>query len=377
MKVLLLDQFSDPGGAQQCLAELLPAMQWRGWRGMVAMPGEGELFRLARSAGFQTEQIQCGPYESGRKSLTDLGRFAADTPRLAWRIRALAEETSADLIYVNGPRLLPAAALANVQRPVIFHSHSYLPPGLMRHAAGLALMRLGAQVIGACEFVAEPWRRYLPDDRVHVIYNGVKGPLRTPARRLGGPPRVACVGRIAPEKGQRDFVAAAARVYRALPECRFAIYGAALFGDGASAQYAAAVRREAEGLPIEFAGWVDDVYAAMASLDLLLVPSTGHEATPRVVLEAFAAGLPVIAFDSGGIRELVQNGVNGVLARDAEDMAELAILLLTGDPRRLITISHCARESWERRFHIERYHGDVLRLMESVAGIGLPARLGR
>ena len=68
MKLLVLDQFSAPGGAQQALAELLPAMTARGWTGTVALPGDGELFQRARDAGFQTEQIDCGPYRSGSKS---------------------------------------------------------------------------------------------------------------------------------------------------------------------------------------------------------------------------------------------------------------------------------------------------------------------
>ena len=76
---------------------------------------------------------------------------------------------------------------------------------------------------------------------------------------------------------------------------------------------------------MEFAGWVDDIYACMAQLDLLLVPSAGHEATTRVILEAFAAGLPVIAFASGGIPEVVEDGVTGLLANTAEHMARLAI----------------------------------------------------
>lgn len=377
MRILLLDQFSDPGGAQQGLAELLPEMARRGWQGVVGLPGEGPLFSHVRAAGFPVERIPCGPYSSGRKSLADAARFLADTPRLARRIHALAEDIQADVIYVNGPRLLPAAAWARTGRPVVFHSHSFLFPGLVRQLAGISLARMDAHVIGQCEFVAEPWRSYLPSERIRVLYNGVAGPARLPARRVGGPPQVGCVGRIAPEKGQRDFVDAAARIHKLLPECRFAIYGAPLFNEGSTEQYAAQVRRDAESLPIRFAGWVDNVYHAMAELDLLLVPSAGHEATTRVILEAFAAGLPVIAYGSGGIPEVIQNGVNGLLAHDAANMAELAVVLLTGDPRRLISLSHEARDCWERRFTLEHYHRDVLRAIESVAGVGVPAGLGR
>ncbi len=179
------------------------------------------------------------------------------------------------------------------------------------------------------------------------------------------PPRVGCIGRIAPEKGQREFVAAAARIHRAIPECRFAIFGSPLFGDSAAERYAAQVRSEAGALPVEFAGWVDDVYAAMRELDLLLVPSTGHEATTRVILEAFAARVPVVAFPSGGIPEVVENGV-GLLAKDSEEMADRAIELLRGD--RGAAIVKVARESWERRFTLQRYHREILQAMDRISG---------
>jgi len=90
MRLLVLDQFSDPGGAQQCLAELLPAMADRGWYGTVAMPGEGALFDCAHAAGFETERIRFGPYRSGGRSLGEFFRFTQDSSRLAWRIRAMA-----------------------------------------------------------------------------------------------------------------------------------------------------------------------------------------------------------------------------------------------------------------------------------------------
>ena len=105
----------------------------------------------------------------------------------------------------------------------------------------------------------------------------------------------------------------------------------------------------------------------MAQLDLLLVPSAPHEATTRVILEAFAAGVPVIAFPSGGIPEVVEDGVTGLLARTSEDMAQRALELLTGDPRRLISIAQVARESWTRRFTLERYHHQILRAIEAAA----------
>src|SRR5262249_46564633 len=194
------DQFSDPGGAQQGLLELLPALRERGWEVLLGFPGHGELFDRVREIGFPAERIECGPYTSGRKSLRDAARFLGEAPVLAHRIAALADRIRAELVYVNGPRLLPAAALSRLNVPVLFHAHSYIGPGFTRRLAGMALHYKGAWVLSNCEFVAAVWRDYVPPSRVRVIYNGV-GPA-SPRQRGGTRPVVACIGRIAPEKGQ-------------------------------------------------------------------------------------------------------------------------------------------------------------------------------
>ena len=360
MRLLILDQFSDPGGAQQALRELLPGVRERGWDATVGMPGDGPLLEQIGELGFETARIHCGPYHFGRKTLADGLRFLSGLPRLAHQVRLLVKQTQADLVYVNGPRILPA--VRGLRAPVVFHSHSYIGAGLARRMAGGALRDTGASLIAACRFVAEPWYEFVPRERVKLIYNGVAGPaLRL--ERSRGAFSVGCIGRIAPEKGQREFLRVAAIVYRELPECRFVVFGAPLFGDARAERYAAQVRAAAAGLPVEFTGWVADIHTALARLDLLLVPSTGLEATTRVILEAYAAGVPVIAFPSGGIPEVVA-GLSGILATSVQEMAALAIELLTGPAERRSRMSEAAREQWRLRFTLERYRQDVLAAIE-------------
>ena len=368
----MLDQFSDPGGAQQGLVELLGEVRERGGQALVGLPGDGPVFERVRALGFETARIECGPYGSGRKSIADVGRFLWQMPRLGRQIREIAREWRADLIYVNGPRLLPAIPTGG---PVVFHAHSYLAPGAIRHLAGRALRRTEAHIIANCEFVAGAWRGYVPAERVSVIYNGVDGgAIRRPGPAAGaGPAVVACIGRIAPEKGQLDFVAVAARIHRELPEVRFRIVGAPLFGDRRAARYHAAVRAAAVGLPIEFAGWVEDAGHAFARIDLLLAPCAAHEATTRVIFEAYAAGVPAIAFPSGGIPEVVEDGVTGRLAGSAEEMAGQAIELLR-DAGRRGELAQAARECWQRRFTPERRRRELWRALECAAGDGRARR---
>jgi glycosyltransferase involved in cell wall biosynthesis len=363
MKLLILDQFSDRGGAQQNILDLLPALRECGWDAVVGLPGDGELFDAVRAAGFAADRLECGPYTCGSKSLKDVARFLSETPRLARRIRAISAD--ADLVYINGPRLLPAAALAGIDAPVVFHAHSFLPPGMSRRLARHAARHLNARVIANCEFVARPWRQ--SGAEVSVLMNGVRASRRLSARdgrTLG------CMGRIAPEKGQLEFVAAAKTICQQAPDCRFVVHGAPLFSADA---YEREVRARAATLPIEFAGWTDDVDEALSKMDVLLVPSSPVEATTRVILEAYAAGTPVVAFANGGIPEVLEHGRTGFLARSTDEMARYAVALLR-DPGMRAEMAVAARECWARRFTLERYRREIVAELEKCLRPALPAR---
>ncbi|MBZ5622473.1 MAG: glycosyltransferase family 4 protein [Acidobacteriia bacterium] len=372
MRLLLLDQFSDLGGAQRMLMELLVAIRQSGWQGLVGLPGNGEMFQRVEALGFEAARIECGPYSSGRKSAADVRRFLTGTWRLSRQIRELARRIRAELVYINGPRLLPGAAIAGLRTPVLFHAHSCLS-GPVRWAAGLSLRRMNAEVIAVCQLVAESYRPFVGAGRVSVIYNGVPGPDRVLARGNRRPPNVGSIGRIAPEKGQLEFLRVASLIHRARPDCRFLIYGAPLFKERAAIRYDQEVRAAAAGLPVEFPGWVTDVYAALANLDLLLVPSVRQEANPVVILEAFAAGVPVIAYRTGGIPEIVEDGRTGFLCKNAEQMASIASELLADDMRRA-AISRGAQESWSRQFTVEHYRRQVIAAIAKYSESGSPGK---
>ena len=375
MKVLLLDQYSDPGGAQRMLLDLLAGMRTRGWNAAVGLPGKGEICDRIHRLGFETAHIDCGPYKSSRKSAVDLRRFFSEVPRLAGQIRNLVDRFDPQLVYINGPRLLPAAAVAHFSRPVLFHAHNRVSQRGARFIAGMSLRHLNARVVAVCEMVAKSWRPFAGPGRLSVIYNGVAGPVDLPARNaIGGPPRIGCVGRISPEKGQREFLEAAARIHRAVPDARFIVCGAPLFADPIAIEYERKIREAAAGMPVEFTGWVDDVYTAIANLDLLLVPSVWPEPNPRVVLEAFAAGLPVIAFRAGGVPEIIDHGRTGFLCGNAEEMAELTLELLKSDGSLARNVALAARESWRNDFTLERWQMQVLAMLERQTPCAEPSK---
>ncbi len=359
--LLILDQFNQLGGAQRCLLELLPAFIHAGYEPHLAVPGDGPLSDGARRHGAVVHRIPCGPYRSGQKSWMDAARFAADLPRQALHVASLASKHAIDLIYVNGPRLLPAAAVGACDRPVLFHAHSIVTHHTTAQLTRWALRSINAHVIAACRFVLEPLAAIGHAGRSRVIYNGI-APLKCPPRRRrdNEPWRVGVIGRIAPEKGQLEFVQAA-RLVEQHQRCEFVICGDALFS---SAEYGARVRAEAQGLPIYFIGWHDDVSEVLSTLDLLVVPSAMVDATPLVILEAFSAGVPVVAFRSGGIPEIIEDGVTGVLcAPTARDLASTLLDLFSGNGPSLDCMALRAQAAFAARFSLERYRSEVLDAM--------------
>src|SRR5215212_7955780 len=158
------------------------------------------------------------------------------------------------------------------------------------------------------------------EDRLHLIPPGVnpslfEGPFEDPFEGVGRP-RALFVGRLAPQKGVDTLVSAAALIEN--PSARIL-----LVGDGPERP---ALEREAErigvGDRVRFLGFLahDRLPAAMAHADVLALPSV-YEELGTVLIEAMWAGLPIVASRTGGIPDVIEDGVNGLLVPPGEPEA--------------------------------------------------------
>jgi glycosyltransferase involved in cell wall biosynthesis len=357
VNILFLDQYSVLGGAQQCLLDLLPAIEERGWIARAAVPPGGPLVGILRGRGIRVHELPCGPYGCGKKSVADLLQFAADVPRQTAAIADLLKREHTDLVYVNGPRLLIAAVWAARGRvPMLFHAHHRVEQRSARTVEGLVLRRSRGIVAACCDAVAKPLRSWVPNERVHVVPNGTVD--LGFAERTFEKPRIGIVGRIAPEKGQAEFLRAAALLVQGGSDARFVVCGGPLFGDRG---YYDHVLRLAAGLPVEFLDWQEDIAEVMRGLDILVVPSQ-QEGLPRVLLEAFSAGVPVVACPVGGIPEVIEDRSTGFLAR-GELIATLREVLKS-DAATLGEVARRARSEWERHYTVTVYRKRITNLME-------------
>ncbi|HEX4170068.1 MAG TPA: glycosyltransferase family 4 protein [Bryobacteraceae bacterium] len=360
MKILCIEQFKDLGGGQMSLLDLLPGLRDRGWEPVVAIPGEGALAERVRRLHCDVELFDAPAYASGRKRAIDMFRYATGAPKLTQRITQLAVMRKADMLYVNASRMLPIASLAARRRsiPLVFHCHNRVTQRTAVTLVGASLKLGQALVISCCKYSAEPLRRYVPEQALSIIYNGVADTrlLRSSSKKTHC--RIGVIGRIEPEKGQMEFVAAARLLLQTFPACRFVLVGAPLFG---GTRYFDRVVEASRGLPIEFLGWQPDVPSILSSLDLLVVPSASFDAAPRVILEAFAAGVPVVAFPSGGVPEIVRDGYNGFLAAKStpEALADRISFVLRLDPSAQESVILNARNCWRDRHSLEGFRRDV------------------
>jgi glycosyltransferase involved in cell wall biosynthesis len=369
LKILCVEQFSDIGGGQRSLLDLLPEFQQRGWMATVALPDEGPLCAAVTALGCETEMLRSGSYSSMKKPPSEALRYAKDLPRLARAVDEVVRNRRIDLLYVNGPRFLPAASWVACRRriPLLFHCHSRL---LQRSAivlAGVSLRLSRARAIACCAFAAEPLRRYASQGRIPVVYNGVGGVTPCAARPSGKIRRIGVVGRIEPEKGQKEFILSARRLVKTIPDCQFIVAGAPMFSGG---EYYSQVVSLAQGLPVQFLGWQANLGKLFSGLDLLVVPSASHEATTRIIPEAYSAGLPVVAFPSGGIPEILKHNRTGFLAANntPEALADCIENAIASAPDVLSSISRTAQMEWQRRYTLGKYRRRVCRFIAETAG---------
>jgi polysaccharide biosynthesis protein VpsI len=171
--------------------------------------------------------------------------------------------------------------------------------------------------------LSESWKtwidRSIGGGNTQVIFNGVAS-LSVQSSSEVGKPTVLFLGRLGERKGVADLIAAARTISAVIPNVIFE-FG----GDGELRRF----REDAADLPnVKFLGWLDNIarVQALGRASVLCLPSWS-EGLPMSVLEAMAAGLPVISTPVGGIPEAVEDGVTGMLVSPG-DVAALSDALV-------------------------------------------------
>jgi glycosyltransferase involved in cell wall biosynthesis len=265
--------------------------------------------------------------------------LAYDTPRLWAAVREIAahlENFDADVLCCHGYKanILGRMAARRRKIPVVAVARGWTGESFkvrLYERLDRFHLRWMDQVVCVSESQAARVRRAgVRPDRIRVIYNAIDpSRFREPGERYRAKllryfrqPRthiIGAAGRLSPEKGFSVLVSAAERVLAEHPSAGFV-----LFGEGPER---AALQQQinAAGLGQSFvlAGFRADLDRFLPHFNLLVLPSY-TEGLPNVVLEAFGAGVPVVATAVGGTPEVIEDGESGFLVPpgDAVTMAE-------------------------------------------------------
>lgn len=166
---------------------------------------------------------------------------------------------------------------------------------------------------------------------------------------------VAIIGRITPLKGHLHFIKAMARISRFLPRLKIWIVGdAPASKESYKEEVQVLVRRLGLWHCTEFLGAQRDIPGILAHLDLVVLATTTHEAFGRVVVEAMACGVPVVATKVGGVVDIIEDGKNGILVppADSKSMAD-AIMRIFEDVDLAAQLAENAYAKVKEKYNVE------------------------
>jgi L-malate glycosyltransferase len=345
--VLMVASSAGFGGGERNLLDLARATCARGWNVAVALPAEGRLSALLDDAGIAWHEM---PPDA-------IGGTRA--------LRRLYAEAEPDIVHAHGLRASLPARLARVGAPrrLVYSMHGlhylHYPSALKRAAfqTGERLLRPLADrfvCVSEADLAAAIAARVVVERRAVVIRNGVPAPAlpdRAVARAslgLDERPAVLSLTRLEPEKGVDVLLATAEHVRAQGIDARFLVAG-----EGSQRETAEAIVRDKGLDAVELLGFRSDIGTLLAAADVFLLTSR-WEGLPYTVLEAMAAGLPVIAPAVGGVPEAVEDGVTGFLARPGDVEGFSAdVARLCGDADLRASMGAAGRERWAKAFSLD------------------------
>src|SRR5436190_9267346 len=348
MKVLFYNHTGEVGGAEHLLLLLLKNLDRVRFDATLVCPA-GALQALAHEDEVRTETID-GLRLRFTWRVDLLFGYLKSFARVIRQLRQKVVQVDPDLVHANSIRagLVATIATVGLRQNIVWHIHDLLP----RHPFNL-LIRAMASFSPRAAFVAVAHasaQRFAGKwnglrKRVKVIPNAVdfekfkqdratRRRIRHELRVDNSSPLIGMIGRLTGAKGQLEMIKAFPRVLEQVPDASLLIVGAAAFNN--EDEYLGELEQTIANLQspdrVRLLGARNDVAEILQALDLLVVNSAS-EACSLVILEAMAAGTPVLATQTGGTPEIITHQQNGWLVpwQDPLALADSVVCLL-GQP---------------------------------------------
>ena len=351
------------GGGEISFIDLADEIRNFGVEPVGIVPGVGGVRARLNALGIQTAEAAWPPI--GVRSLVDM-------PRHIHSAAILFRKLGLNLVHANGARcmLYAGPAARRLPIPCVWHvrvlDRDRLLDRIRAWYASAIIVNSGA--------VAATLKPCVSSSRkIELVYNGLDleninliKPLDL-SHEFGLPdaPVVLAAGRFSPWKGFEDLIRACAILKKKSIAFTCLLVGKAMPEENDCEVQLKKQARQLGLANVLFAGWREDVPAIMKSSSVFVLPSRG-EPFGRVVVEALACGLPVVATDEGGPAEIIHDKVNGIMVGtgDASQMA-YAIEMILRDKM----LAGRLRDAGLKRakdFTLQKHAGQVARIYQDV-----------
>ncbi len=357
-RVLFVDHESRLSGGELDLVDLVRGVQELADGGFdlhAALPGDGELADALRQHGVHVHGVAMAArlrttsrWELHRNPMAAVARIPA-AAAATWNLVALGRRLRPAVVHTNSLKahVLGLPAGRAVGAAVVWHVRDIVDEGWLETALRWSAARGPDRVVAISTAVAAPFHRGRLAKKVKVVHNGVRptpppeGEVAAARSALGAQPGdvlVGIVGQIAHWKGQDVFIEAARRLAPRHPRVKFVVVGECLFPES-ERRFADECRQRLEPLVRDgravWFGPARPVEPVMAGLDVLVHASRRPEPFGRVIVEAMALGVSVVASTCGAGPELVGDS-GGILVQpgDPSGLVDALDALLTDEQRR-------------------------------------------
>jgi glycosyltransferase involved in cell wall biosynthesis len=379
LTIVFVESAAAMGGVQFSTLYLAQNLNSTKWQPIVVCPEEGDLTRACRSFGIAVHSLDCPRL---RSTSFQIGRDFARVPNpLNWswdswatlvavrKLARLLRQVKPDLIVTKGLFSHFYGGLAGRQLgiPCVWHVQDFISERfckLYRRFFAQLARRIPDHVVVDGASISRQLHQTVPD-RITVIHNGVDTQVfrpdqdgRSVRQSLGIPLDamvVGHVGRMTPWKGQHYLLEAFASI-AAATDFYLLFAGAPVFdSDAYQRSLVNLTSRLGINDRVKFAGYRHDLPFVFAAMDVFAFTSVEKDTSPLTLFSALSSGLPVVAFDIEGVREVLPPGEQILVPVGEVEALARSIEKLLSDValRRQLAVS--ARRLAESEFGIERY----------------------
>ena len=375
------------GGIDTILPELIRGLDKDHYRAIVALPKQGDYVPRYRDAGAKVVFVEFSTIQRKRNLIDTLNSLARLVPSV-FKLRKIIRDNNIKVVHTQKFNTLDgdiAARIAGVKAVHSIHEHP-APPMLVWRLLAKLVYLVADRIIVTCDASFTE----LPDlsvsrPKIRKVYNGIAIPLLTAehdtvrrdilGKRVGGEPYiVGMVARLAPNKGQVTFLRAAPKVLAEFPDTQFVVVGDVTSETSWEKEYRESLHKLSEQLgvkrAIHFLGKRLDLYPILNALDIFVHPASS-DILPTVVFQAMAAGKSVVVTSVGGLPEIVNHNVTGIIIppEKPEALAD-AILRFLKNPKESremgIAAQREANSKFSRKTYVENTERIYRELVESV-----------